>query len=318
MKWEMIIINIREFKENDSIQGTYLINTLTRGKASNGNDYLNLKLQDATGEIDCKYWNVKPEEMSIILNGSFVLIKASVIKYRDNLQLKIDKISIVESSQVDLNNFVKSAPISKEQLTFELMNYVADIKDVIISSIVEKMVLDNMSDLKCYPAAAKNHHAYNSGLLYHIVSMLKLAKSLAILYPSLDSDYLYAGVILHDLGKIEELSGVVATEYTIKGRLLGHISILSSKLYKAAQQLNFEDTTQLMLLQHLVLSHHGKLEYGSPVLPMTREAEILTFIDNIDARMDTLDRVLENTDENSFSAKVFALENRAFYNQPKK
>jgi 3'-5' exoribonuclease len=147
--------------------------------------------------------------------------------------------------------------------------------------------------------------------------MLRLAKALVALYPSLDKNYLYAGVILHDLGKIEELSGVLATEYTVKGKLLGHISILHSQIQKIAEEINEQDSEQVIILEHLVLSHHGKLEYGSPILPQTKEAEILTFIDNIDARMEIMNNVLESVEPGNFSQKVFSLENRSLY-KPKK
>ena len=163
-----------------------------------------------------------------------------------------------------------------------------------------------------YPAATRNHHEFVSGLGYHVVSMLDLAKAISDLYPSLDRDLLYAGVILHDLGKIVELSGPVAASYTVEGNLLGHITIMVNEIGKAADELGI-DGEEVVILKHLVLSHHGKLEWGSPKQPMIKEAEILHMIDNIDAKMNMLDRALKRVKPGEFSERVFPLDNRSFY-----
>ena len=164
-----------------------------------------------------------------------------------------------------------------------------------------------------YPAASKNHHEYMSGLLYHTVSMLKLAQAICDLYPSLNRDLLFGGVILHDVGKTSELSGPVATKYTTEGKLLGHISIIQAQIKIVANKYQINNDIP-MLLQHLVLSHHGKYEFGSPVLPLIREAEILTYIDNIDARMNIMDKALEGVLQGEFTPRIFPLEDRALYN----
>lgn len=307
------MMQIATFKEGQTIKGTYLVNLVTKGKTNNKNDYLSIKLQDKTGEIDAKLWNVTKEQFEGIVKGTFIYVEANVISYRDSLQLKLDVANLVSSENINIDDFVKTAPIAKEDLRNQLQQYIYQIDDRIINMVVASLVKKYESKLLDYPAASRNHHAYGSGLIYHIVSMLKLAESIALLYPNLNKNYLYAGVILHDIGKVEELSGPVATEYTSKGRLLGHISILVSQLEVIAKELGVNDSEQVMLLQHIILSHHGKYEYGSPVLPMLMEAEILTFIDNIDARMSTLEQLLENVEPGSFSVRSMALESRSFY-----
>lgn len=309
--------NINKLKESDQVKSTYLVQNVLKGKASNGSDYLSIKLQDATGDIEAKLWSATSEQINEIKNGVFLYVEGNCLKYRDTLQMKIDATKIVAESEVELERFVRSAPVDKIELRNELQQFIYDIDDRVINTVVSALVKEYDEQLQLYPAASKNHHAYNGGLLYHVVSMLKLAKALVNLYPALNKNYLYAGIIIHDLGKIEELSGVVATEYTTKGKLLGHISILSATISRIANEVNELDSEQVMILQHLVLSHHGKMEYGSPVLPMTMEAEILTFIDNIDARMDIMSRVLEGVEEGGFTSRVFPLENRSFY-KPKK
>ncbi|GAA3330076.1 hypothetical protein GCM10020331_081140 [Ectobacillus funiculus] len=164
-----------------------------------------------------------------------------------------------------------------------------------------------------YPAATKNHHEFISGLAYHVVSMLDLAKAIASLYPSLDKDLLYAGVILHDLGKVIELSGPISTSYTVEGNLLGHISIMVSEIAKAAEELNIQGE-EIVILQHLVLSHHGKAEWGSPKPPLVREAEVLHYIDNLDAKNEYDGSCVKSCQAwRVYGPNFFALDQRAFF-----
>ena len=178
--------------------------------------------------------------------------------------------------------------------------------------IVEEIIKGNYISFCNYPAGTRNHHEYASGLLYHTVSMLKLAEVICDLYPSLNRSLLYGGVLLHDVGKVSELSGPIVPKYTTQGLLLGHISIIQAEIKKVSEKLAI--TSEIpMLLQHLVLSHHGEHEFGSPVLPMVKEAEILNYIDNIDCRMNMMDKALEGVEEGEFTPRQFALENRSFY-----
>src|SRR5690625_4315052 len=142
--------------------------------------------------------------------------------------------------------------------------------------------------------------------------MLQIAKGLCDIYPKLNKDLLYAGIILHDIGKIHELSGAVATSYTVEGTLLGHISIMVGEIKEVAAQLKIEGE-EVLILQHLVLSHHGIPEWGSPKPPLVMEAEILHYIDLIDAKVNMLTRALDKTKPGEFTERVFALDNRSFY-----
>ena len=142
--------------------------------------------------------------------------------------------------------------------------------------------------------------------------MLRIANAICELYPSLNKDLLFSGITLHDLGKTIELSGPVVPEYTVEGKLLGHISISQAIIKETADEMHISGE-EVVLLQHMILAHHGKNEYGSPVLPQIKEAEVLYLIDNMDARINMLDKALETVEPGSFSKRVFALENRAFY-----
>ena len=229
------------------------------------------------------------------------------IKYNDNVQLKINRIEVISDKESEQVKYLKSAPVSSKDMEVFFRQTISQIENSEIKIIVQTLINEQIEKFMIYPAASKNHHEYVSGLAYHTMSMLKLGLSICELYPSLNRDLIIAGVMLHDLGKTIELSGPIVPEYTLEGKLLGHISIAQSMIEVTAKNLNI--TSEIpVLLKHMVLSHHGKLEYGSPVLPLIKEAEILSLIDNIDARMNTLDKTLETIEPGNFSKRVFSLE----------
>jgi 3'-5' exoribonuclease len=213
---------------------------------------------------------------------------------------------------VKVSDFVKSAPLSIEEMGEEITKYIFEMKNPSIQRITRQLIKNHQEAYFSYPAAMKNHHEFVSGLAYHVVSMLELAKSVARLYPTLNTDLLYAGVILHDLGKVAELSGTVAASYTFEGKLLGHIPIMINEVGQTARDLGIEGE-EVTLLQHMVLSHHGKAEWGSPKPPLIREAEVLHMIDNLDARMNMMDRALEHTQPGAFTERIQPLDFRTFY-----
>ena len=286
---------IKDLKpDHDSVTFRAIINNVTAGKTNGNNktNYLTITLQDKSGTIDAKLWNAKPEQMESLKIGCVVDVKGDVIKYGEDLQLKLEKIEIFSTDQSEQLNYLKTAPYSVEDLTRQLGYF--------ISCII------------VYPAASRNHHEFVSGLAYHTLSMCQMAEAIASIHTGLNTDYLYSGIILHDLGKIVELSGPVVPEYTLAGKMLGHISISQAMIATKARDLGLEGE-EVIILQHLILSHHGKLEYGSPMLPIIKEAEVIYLIDNLDARINMIEKALENVEPGHFSKRVFALENRSFY-----
>ncbi|MFI3284405.1 MAG: HD domain-containing protein [Erysipelotrichaceae bacterium] len=308
------IINL---KEKDSLTIRVLISNVNKGVTNSGAPYMSLTLQDTTGNIEAKYWDVKPAQSDIIEQGKVYDVQLEVIKYRNNLQGKIHLVTLCDENEVDLNDFVKTSEVPMEELKSGIKSYINAIENPIIHQVIVEVMKIYHEDFFAYPAASKNHHNFVGGLATHVLGMLNVAKDMADLYPILSRDLLYAGVILHDIGKIDELSGAFMTEYTMKGKLLGHISIMQAHIYEISKKLGYEESEEVTLLRHLILSHHGQLEYGSPVLPMIAEAEMLQFIDNIDARMEMLKRTFETTENQQFTARLFALENRSFYKHDK-
>ncbi|MDF2787766.1 MAG: 3-5 exonuclease [Neobacillus sp.] len=290
-----------------------LIKSATKGIASNGKPFLTLILQDQSGEIEAKLWDANEEDEKNYTAQKIVKIIGDTHNYRGKSQLKIRQIRRTgPSDSVKLEDFLETAPLSQEEMTSKLTQYIFDMKNPNIQRITRHLLKKHQKAFFEYPAATKNHHEFVSGLIYHVVSMLDLAKSIATLYPSLDKDLLYAGVILHDMGKVVELSGPISTVYTVEGNLLGHITIMVNEIGKAAEELGISGE-EVLILKHLVLSHHGKAEWGSPKPPLIKEAEILHYIDNLDAKMNMLDRALERVKPGEFTDRVFALDNRSFY-----
>jgi 3'-5' exoribonuclease len=308
-----MVKGISHYDVGEQVDIYLLIKSVTKGIASNGKPFLTLILQDKTGEIEAKLWDASPEDESVYVPESVVKVFGDINNYRGRTQLKIRNIRPANSSDpVRVADFLEVAPMKREDMMDKITQYIFEMKNSNIQRITRHLLKKYQNEFLEYPAATRNHHEFISGLAYHVVSMLDLAKAIANLYPSLDKDLLYAGVILHDLGKVIELSGPVSTTYTVAGNLLGHISIMVNEIGKAAEHLGITGE-EVIILQHMVLSHHGKAEWGSPKPPMVKEAEILHYIDNLDAKMNMLDRALEKVKPGEFTEKIFALDNRSFY-----
>lgn len=301
------------FQVGDKFDGFLLIKQADKAIASNGKAFMTLILGDDTGDIEAKLWDASPSDEQRYQADQVIKVQGEVNAFRGRLQLKIQAIRVAEPNDgVHAHDFVKRAPLSKEELLEELTSFIFDMENPNLQRITRYFLSNNQEQLLAYPAAVRNHHEFVSGLAFHVVSMLRIARELKNLYPEINKDLLYAGIILHDIGKLRELSGATNPSYTVEGKLLGHISIMSDEIAQAARKLQI-DAEEVMILQHMILSHHGKGEWGSPKPPLVREAELLHMIDLIDAKMNTLQRVMDKVAPGDFSERVFSLENRSFY-----
>ncbi|WP_087973357.1 3'-5' exoribonuclease YhaM [Oceanobacillus rekensis] len=297
----------------DTFDDFLLIKEATKGVASNGKAFLTLILRDATGEIESKLWDATKEDESLFTAEQIIRVTGEVNQFRGKSQLKILSLRPAQPTDgVQVTDFVEKAPVDKAYLSEKLTEAIFEMQNPIIQRMVRAFIKKYQEGLLTYPAASKNHHEYASGLAHHIVSMLQVGKELHKLYPELNKDLLYAGIILHDIGKLKELSGVITTSYTLQGKLLGHIPIMVEEIGLMARELQIEGE-EVLILKHLVLSHHGKAEWGSPTPPLVREAELLHLIDLIDAKMNMLNRALDKVKPGEFTERMFAMDNRAFY-----
>ena len=303
---------VNELVEGDIVEAQFLIGSSNKCINNMGSYYYNLELKDYTGSIPGKKWEAKDEDEQIFAAGNIIYAKVEVLKYKESLQAKVVQAKVLTAKEVDITRFIKSAPRKKEELIDKFNSYLVSIKDSDCSRIVNYFINKDKEKIFNYPAASSIHHEYASGLLMHTVSMLELGEFCYKQYPDINYDLLMSGIILHDLGKTIELEGDIVFKYSLEGRLLGHISIMAAEIRKAADKLGIKSDVP-MLLEHIVLAHHGQLEYGSPVMPLTREAFLVSLIDNLDSKMTILTKALEGVEKGEFSQKVFALDNRSFY-----
>ena len=303
---------VNELIEGDIVETQFLIGSSNKCINNMGSYYYNLELKDNTGSVQGKKWEAKEEDEQIYLAGNIILARVEILKYKEALQAKIVSAKVLSAKEVDITRFVKSAPRKKEELIDRLNYYILSIKNPDCLKIINYFINKDKEKIYIYPAASSIHHEYSSGLLMHTVSMLELGEFLEKKYPDINHDLLMSGIILHDLGKTIELEGDIVYKYSLEGKLLGHISIMVGEIRKAADKLGIKSDIPL-LLEHIVLSHHGQLEYGSPVMPLTKEALLVSLIDNLDSKMTIVTKALEGVEKGEFSQKVFALDSRSFY-----
>ncbi len=301
-----------ELADGDRVTIRVLLSSRNRGVTAKGAPYLSFVLQDKSGTMDAKYWNVPESALELFQAGMIVDASGDVLSHNHQLQFRIKQLNVVEEG-IDAREFAQEGPFDVTELRKEIEERLAKIKNETIKQLLADVYERYQSDFFEYPAATKNHHDFVGGLATHVIGMMRLAESICAQYPLLDKDLLISGVFLHDLGKLKELSGAIVPSYTIEGRLLGHISMFQAEITKIADELGIQDEEEVTLLRHMILSHHGAYEFGSPVLPMTPEAEVLHLIDNLDARMNTMEKALNATEEGAFTPRIFALENRSLY-----
>ena len=303
---------ISEFNDGDRISGQFLIANGSKCLNNAGAAYMNLELRDSSGNINAKKWDASLEDETNLVVGNVIYVEGDILKYKDSLQMKILSAKVVPLEEIDTAKFIKNPPIPKEELVKKFNKYVESIKNEDCKKILDYLIKRLSPKLYDYPAAVSVHHDYASGLLMHTLSMADLGMFIADYYGDIDRDILLTGILLHDMGKTIEFEGPVIYKYSIEGKLLGHISLMVSEIRRAAEGLKITSEVPL-LLEHMVLSHHGYNEFGSPVLPMTKEALLLSLIDNLDSKMVIVNKALEGVNPGEFSNKVFPLDNRMIY-----
>jgi len=310
-------LEIKSVEKGQDYVGFLFIKSQMTKTATNGSRYFNMVLNDANfDEIDAKKWDVKPEDEAIFINGKLVKIKGKVQEFNNRLQLIVNKMRLVnENDEISIDDYIETVPVDTDEMIGYINDAIDDFTNKDIKDITQRIFNDHVGFLSYFPAAKKHHHAIKGGLLYHTYSMLRIGKSLAGIYTSINKDLLYAGIILHDIGKINEMvsdeNGSVS-DYTPEGKLLGHITQEIVDLEIVGKELG-TDPECLMLLKHMILSHHYQPEYGSPKKPMFPEAELLHHIDMIDARMYTMDQALGRIEPGTFTEPNWSLDGISLY-----
>ncbi|MBD3917604.1 HD domain-containing protein [Paenibacillus sp. PR3] len=315
---------INQLVSQDEFVGFYLLKELEirQTNATPPKDYFDIVLSDSTGQLTAKLWEVSSTDKETFFPMGLVKVKGIVQTYRERLQIKIVQMRLATPEDgVTITEFIRSAPIRPIDLIYTIKNTTASIVNDEVRTIVEYCIAKAEDKLMDYPAAKTHHHAYYAGLAYHTVRMLELGEFIIRQRPFLNGDMLRAGIILHDIAKTEELNarlGVVS-DYSLTGKLIGHIALASSWITEAAIRCDIPlESERVLGLQHLVLSHHNTGEWGSPVQPQTAEAVALHYIDSLDAKLQMVEDALDSTPESEpWTPMIRGLENKAVYRTPK-
>ena len=309
----METIPVSQFVKDSRFDGFLLVRAAEQRAASNGSKYLDMTLGDRTGEINAKMWDglVEPPEV-----GSVLRLRGQIIEYNGRMQIRVERMRpAVGSDKVPMESLVACAPQPGQEMLDEVNAAVEAIRRKDLRLLVRRLLDDAGETLLYFPAASKLHHAERSGLLHHVTGMLRMANHYADEYPSLDRDLLVAGVIVHDLAKIGEIDAApetgIVSGYSADGMLIGHLVRGIARMDEAGRELGC-DPELLMMLEHMVLSHHGVPEYGSPKPPMFPEAEVLHHLDLLDARIFEMNAALSRVTPGGFSEKLWSLDRKLY------
>lgn len=309
-------MNFNDIGNNGLVEGYAVIKQSEVKTAKNGNSYLDLVLADKDGEIFAKLWDYNEYSHGKYENDMFVKVRGTISKYNGNDQFRIERIRpVVESDGVNVADYVKSADYSGEDMLNYLMSLVNGFKDEDLKKIVTYLLDSNKEKILYFPAAFRLHHAIRCGLLMHTSSIVKLCESICKVYPFVNRELLISGAILHDIAKTVEFDvreTGIASGYTVEGNLLGHLVMGAMMVKEAGEKLGI-DSEKSMLLQHMILSHHGEPEFGAAVRPLFLEAELLSQLDLMDARVYEIMDAVSNVEKGEFTNRLWALEDRKFY-----
>ena len=302
-----------DMKIGEDVEFYALVEASQKRFTPNKSAYYSLTLSDGDSSIDARVWDVNLVEKNEVTPGSVFMFNAHINEYAGKAQFVISAIKQVSEEEVKTMKFYRSAPLSEEELRTNIKSYIHKIENKVLKNLVVGLISKVSEDYFVYPAAMSMHHNYFNGLAYHIYSMLQLASKFVETYPGMNSDLLYAGVLLHDIGKTRELTGPKTPLYTEQGNLLGHIVIGLQMLATEAATQNVENTEEYMALSHLIAAHHGELEYGSPKEPVIMEAFALHFIDLADSKMAPISAEVLKTKKGTSSAPIASLSRKSIY-----
>ncbi len=312
-------MKIKDYKPLDKATLVLKFSDLSIKKTTSGQDYASFLGFDGVSMIEAKIWALNEDTKAILKSGEIYVASGMMKDYQGKMQFNISEIRLATDDDLydegmSRDDYYERAKLDVNVLAEALNHYANSISNQILKELVTSILKEiGPENYLNYPAALSMHHNYYSGLAYHVYSMLTLSDAYLDLYPFLNRDLIYSGIILHDIGKLKELSGPKGTEYTKVGNLLGHISIGANMIYAKAKELGYEETDEVISLLHIVLSHHGVNEYGSPKEPQMAEAVLVYLLDFSDSRMAALEKEIPQTKEGEFSNQIGAFDRKNFY-----
>ena len=319
---DIFVSDLASFEEGRQFDSFFLVLARQLRTTQSNKPYLHLIFCDKTGQVEARAW--EPEDPRIekdIARGDLIKVRGFIQRFNDRLQLKVEQLRKAQPNEVDKADMMPATTYDVAALWDQLLGVVKSFTDPHLKLLLSTILADPQisAPFREAPAAKQLHHAWLGGLLEHVVSLLSLGDRVAPHYPILHRDLLLTGVILHDIGKVRELAWDIGFEYTVEGVLLGHIQMGAALAERTIDSLPDFPPRLKMLVLHMILSHHGKLEFGSPKLPMIPEALMLSFLDDIDAKMMAVQMEFdkchrEGRPPGEFTGKVWALDSRQLLN----
>jgi len=293
-------IFVNEIKENEKVESIFLVKQKSISFTKAGNPYLNLTLIDKTGEVNGKVWEQAEKLAKLFQKDDFVKIQSTAVTYQNSLQLNISSIIPLSPSEIDITNFLPQAKNDIEQTFLKLKAIIEEVNNTHLKKLLDLFIADNqlIKLFKLAPAAKKMHHVYLGGLLEHTLSLSNLILQISKHYEGLNVDLLLTGGILHDIGKIHELTYSRSFDYSDSGRLIGHITLGVEMINEKIRLIPDFPQELAVELRHLIISHHGEYQYGSPKRPKTLEAFILYYLDDLDAKVEEIQSFIQREEEN--------------------
>jgi 3'-5' exoribonuclease len=273
--------------DNELVTSYFVLSSLQVREKKQGGQFLTLMLTDKTGTMTATMWEDFAEPAAICSEGCYVKVNGRISKYQGRFQITLQKLRPAADSEVDPADYQPATRFDVDEMWAELRGYVAAFKNADLRRLVFAFLDDDGigSAFKAAPAAKRLHHAWLGGLLEHVLTLVRVCLATVPFYPEVDADLLVTGAILHDIGKVRELAWKSSFSYTLEGQLIGHISIAQGMLREKVQALAPFPEKLRVLVEHMILSHHGRYEFGSPKLPMTPEAILLSALDDLEAKM---------------------------------
>ncbi len=278
---------VADIKDRDSVKGVFLVKEKIMAMAKNGKPYMNLRFMDKSGEVDAKLWDNTDVLDKLFDKNDFVRVRGKASVYMNKMQVVVAEISRVPDEEVILADFLPESPRGIDEMRQELRDAVGALANFHLKGLMEAFLADEpLMDQYCKAPAAKGmHHVYLGGLLEHSLALVRLIRAIVPLYEGINEELLVVGALLHDVGKIQEMSYERAFDYTDAGKLLGHITIGVELVEDKIRQVDGFPRELALLLKHMLLSHHGQYEFGSPKRPKTVEATILNYLDDMDSKI---------------------------------
>jgi 3'-5' exoribonuclease len=316
---------VNQLVNGDSVDEAFLVADKQLRANRQGSLYLNLELRDKTGTVGARFWNASENLARLFEPGDYLHVRGKTQVFQGALQIILHHLEVVDPSQIDPENFLPQSTQNITKLMGRLREILFGMNNPHLRAVVECFLIDDQFVRKftTAPAGIKNHHAYQGGLVEHVVNLLSVADRITEFYPELDRDLLLTGIFLHDVGKVDELSYDRAFAYTDSGQLVGHlvmgVELLAQKAAQSTELTGEPFPEELLLrLKHMIVSHHGSYEFGSPKLPMTLEAVALHYLDNLDAKLHTFSREIRDdpSRESSWTPFQQSLGRRLFKGTP--